>query len=410
MSLNKTNLGSLHFTKTSSTFSCSAYTWILTGTSELYSSLLIKCIACPLTVCLNILIIVAVMKRRELDKNSNILLASLAASDLFVGAVSLPVNSFYEVLLLRKDLSIRICQLAWVNIAVLYGAVSSSLYHLTIIAFDRFVAIKLWKRYKTLITKARVKWLAFGAWLLALSTNAARKVPNKYGSILEIVSGFKTLICVAVILYCYSVAYISVRNRRRNDGYRISALRVAKVENTIGRAMAILTTVFLISYIPSVVGLFLGETVPMLRTSTYFLWSQLILQLNSLFNPVLNCFVLNRQFRTEVFKMLKIRSEADPPAPERRARRISPVELAERNGGARCTEGREPDNNNMKQLNPTNLSGNANCAITLPPGSADNRAMVKAPSSRRATVCGDEFVRDVQKKNEDPGYARSKSR
>ena len=41
----------------------------------------------PAAVLLNALVIIAVMKRRELQKLSNILLSSLAVTDLLVGAI-----------------------------------------------------------------------------------------------------------------------------------------------------------------------------------------------------------------------------------------------------------------------------------------------------------------------------------
>ena len=69
-----------------------------------------------------------------MQKNSNILLASMAVADLLVGAVSMPLTTALDILLLRKNLSLTICKIAGANQIVLYSAVSSSLYHLTFIA------------------------------------------------------------------------------------------------------------------------------------------------------------------------------------------------------------------------------------------------------------------------------------
>ena len=350
MNSNETDLTSLNSRNSPSVFVCvdsTTYTWILTETVESYISILIKAVACPLTILLNLLVIIAVIKRRELNKNSNILFASMAVADLVVGTVSMPTNIIYEVrILLGEDLRVlRICPLALVNFIVLYGAASASSYHLTVIAFERYVAIKFWANYKTLITRTRVKCLALSAWLLTLFSTVSAFLAQMdegnhiFANIFNIMSGSKTLFCLALIVYCYISACVAMRSRKQNDITRTSALSKAiAVESTIARAMAILTIALLISFIPSVLVL-LGKSVPLYRTSTYFRWSQLLLQLNSLLNPLLYCFVLNRHFRKEVFKMLKITSprfeepvavDASLPIPGRHIRRqMAPIEFVE---------------------------------------------------------------------------------
>lgn len=45
-----------------------------------------------------------------------------------------------------------------------------SLYHLTAVAWERYVAVVKWMDYKAIMTKRRVKNLAITAWLLAIFT------------------------------------------------------------------------------------------------------------------------------------------------------------------------------------------------------------------------------------------------
>ena len=54
------------------------FIWDLNRTTSFKIIVAITAIACPVTVLLNLLVIVAVKTRRELKKNSNILLSSLA--------------------------------------------------------------------------------------------------------------------------------------------------------------------------------------------------------------------------------------------------------------------------------------------------------------------------------------------
>ena len=421
MNSNDTNLTSLSSRSASPVFACGAYTWILTETVESYTSILIKAFACPLTIFLNLLIIVAVIKRRELDKNSNILFSSMAVADLLVGAVSMPTNFIYEVcILLAKDLRVfGICRLASVNLVVLYGAASSSFYHLTVIAFERYVAIKFWTNYKSLITRPRVKCLVLSVWFLTLFGTVSAfvtqmdEINDNLVSILHVISGSKTLFCLALIVYCYISAYAAMRSRKQNDVSQISALSKAKaVESTIARAMAILTMVLLISFIPSVLFI-LRRSVPFYRTSTYFRWSQLLLQLNSLLNPLLYCFVLNRQFRKEVFKMLKIKSPrfeepvavgANLPTAERHIRRrIATVEFVEEREETQSAEEQHQDRSFVVPLNPAHLPA----ALGKTSFSRDSHSVLHRPLSRRATICGGEFLGKVEEEFQEPARRKN---
>ena len=118
MNLSETDSEAIDPSESPSVYFCPTkpiYTWILTETAAFYVSITTKSIASPLTVLLNVLIIVAVKKRRALQKNSSILLASMAVSDLLVGAVSMPLTTALDILLLHKKLSLTICKIAGAN-------------------------------------------------------------------------------------------------------------------------------------------------------------------------------------------------------------------------------------------------------------------------------------------------------
>lgn len=74
-----------------------------------------------------------------------------------------------DVLLLRKDLSHTICGIAFAY-QLVYASACTSLYHLTVIAWERYVAVTKWMHYKALFRINRTKKLAIVAWLLALLT------------------------------------------------------------------------------------------------------------------------------------------------------------------------------------------------------------------------------------------------
>lgn len=282
------------------------FTWILSDKTTFYATVSIISTACPITILLNIVVITAVKKTRRLQNKSNILLASLALADLLVGAVSIPLNISLDVLLLCKAVNYPICEIAFANQLVLYAAVCSSLYHLTFIAWERYVAVKRSIRYKVIVTKSRVKKFAKISWFLAfLTTTPARVlkaagVDYKYVELLNIILTLPAVICIIFIMYFYTMVYLGVRQQKVKNIHQGPALFKEKIERKIAKTTAILTAVLLISYSPSVGVLLFGEFVPFLRTSSFFRWSETLIQLNSLVNPFLYCFVLNRHFRNAI--------------------------------------------------------------------------------------------------------------
>ena len=92
----------------------------------------------PAAVLLNALVIIAVMKRRELQKLSNILLSSLAVTDLLVGAICIPLSAIDGFLLPCQILAAQhICTLdvatVWLSLTLTF----CSLFHLVLIAWER---------------------------------------------------------------------------------------------------------------------------------------------------------------------------------------------------------------------------------------------------------------------------------
>ena len=290
------------------------FTWILSDTTVFYVASITSSIASPATILLNILIIFAVWKKRELQTNSNILLASMAVGDFLVGAASMPLSISLDVLLLRKDFSHAICEIAFANQLVLYAAACSSLYHMTVIAWERYIAITRWMEYSVVIRRTRIRKLAAIAWLLAVFTTTpirilkATAVHYKYINVLNIIFSLPAAVGMVLIGYFYVAVYLGLRKWSRTQEMSCAARVRARRENGVAKRSLVIAAVSFLYYIPSlVVRLLFGEAVPILRSSSFFRWSELLIQLNSLLNPILYWLALNRRFRDVVLKMTNIR-------------------------------------------------------------------------------------------------------
>ncbi|CAH3168045.1 unnamed protein product, partial [Porites evermanni] len=99
-------------------------------------NIIINVVICPFTVLLNVLVIMAVKRRPRLQRNSNILLACLAATDTATGAGS------------------RVLDFHNSSLRALF--VCSSL-HLMLVTFERFTAIKFTMHYNAVVTKDKLK-------------------------------------------------------------------------------------------------------------------------------------------------------------------------------------------------------------------------------------------------------------
>ena len=99
-------------------------------------------IASPAAVILNILVIAAVRSRKELQKNSNILLSSMAAADILVGAINMPLSATVDFVISRQVFNDYICTVHLVNVYLMYALTACTLYHLTFIAWERYQAIR----------------------------------------------------------------------------------------------------------------------------------------------------------------------------------------------------------------------------------------------------------------------------
>jgi len=240
----------------------------------------------------------------------------MAVAGVLVGAVSMPFTIISDVLVLAKYLDAGVfCGIAFVNDMVLYVGSCSSVYHLTVIAWERNVAIRKWEDYKVIVTKSRVKKFARIAWLLAVSVPISpsimkiASVEYKYILFVDIACVLPGTVCIALLGYFYIRVYYGMRQWETEKIRELSCLIKAKLATKVAKMTAILTVVVLISFIPSLAFLLFGEIFPSLRRSSFFRWSVMLAQLNSVFNPVLYCY-RDRRFRDAFLEILKLKKPA----------------------------------------------------------------------------------------------------
>ena len=193
----------------------------------------------------------------------------------------------------------------------MFSFVWASLYHLTVIAWERDVAIRKWIDYKVNVTRDRVNKLAISAWLLAAFTAFpplimfVTGVNPKFKEAWHIGESVCAAVCLIVIAVFYVKVYLGARKRKINEISHVTALVKAKLASEIAKTTGMLTVTLIVSFVPmSVVAL--GEVIPDFRRRAALRFAETVIQLNSLPSPILYCYRV-RRFRHAVLEMLRIR-------------------------------------------------------------------------------------------------------
>ena len=272
-------------------FSC-PYTpnllWDLNGTTFSWILLGITCIASPATVILNISVIIVVTQRKELQYPWTTLLFSLAITDLLVGAVNMPLSAAISLLVVHQTWLEHVCLFDILNVYSTYCLSMCSLYHLTAIAWDRYMAVAKWREYKVIVSKSLVKRLAITAWFLAIFLTVPALTIEIFNVDVMISEKIYVAWCVfgavalILIFSFYFMVYRGIRTRN-SEISRVTSLIKAKLEAKIAKTATLLTGALVFSFLPAAVLFSLGEVFPFFQhTSTSFLLWETLIQLHSL--------------------------------------------------------------------------------------------------------------------------------
>ena len=263
----------------------------------------------PAAVLLNVLVIIAVMKTRELQKLSNILLSSLAVTDLLVGAICIPLSAIDGFLLPYQILAAQdICTLdvatVWLSLTLTF----CSLFHLVLIAWERYVAIRKWRDYRVIVTKGRLKKLAVIAWIsgpVFVFSPIMISIAVNGHIMFEVLAA---LICcmLALIVYFYVMVYLKVRKQKFNQFSHVSVLVRMKLENRVAKTTALVTAALIFPFVPVVSLALLRRVFPVLREMSAVRVGETLMFSNSLVNPLIYCY-RDCRFKKAVLEILRVK-------------------------------------------------------------------------------------------------------
>ena len=261
-------------------------------------------------VLLNAFLILAIKQRSELQKPSNVMLSSLAVTDLLVGVIVMPISATDNFFSIRHPVSFEYkCILYKIDMFFETLLFTATLHHLTVIAWERYVAVLKRMDYKCIITNGRIKKIAIATWLFALFptiVNFILKVVVVDSRIMKSFLTAKTAIdtaCLFLVAFFYRKIYLEIRNRKLNEISQIDALIKAKLESKVAKTTVFLTAAVISFYIPLFVIGFLGRVVSVFRSIAAHRLLRMVTHLNSLFNPFFYCY-RDHRFRNAILELL----------------------------------------------------------------------------------------------------------
>jgi len=226
-----------------------------------------------------------------------IMLCSLAVSDLLVGLIAQP---FFIAKELKEYRSV---EHLWVMSG--YSLCAVSLFTVTAITVDRFLALHYHMRYATLVTESRVKYTLIIIWFISFLSSGFEYWSERLHSF---IIGPVTIICLIISTFSYIRIYCIVRKHQLQILAQQQAAQSSNTGSNLNIARlkrsAMNTFVFyialIICYLPMYVLMTLyGLSIKEWETEWQFAFTAVFM--NSSTNPLLYCWRL-RELRTAVVK------------------------------------------------------------------------------------------------------------
>ena len=248
------------------------------------------------------------MKTSSLSRNFKTLLLSLAVSDLGVGLLAQPLFVAYLAMdSTRKNETSETYDVIYTATLIpMNFFLCASLFSVTALCADRFLAIRLHLRYQSLVTYKRLGTAVISIWVISALISRLF-IPKNIMYVIFVV--FMSA-CIVTATSLSVKLYLTLR-RHINQIQVPQVAQTGQGEIVQGKrksAMASLfvNLVFIVCYLPNICTLFIIAAVSEPRIDVQHLWFYTITLsfLNSTLNPLIYCWKM-KQIRTTMMSTLR---------------------------------------------------------------------------------------------------------
>ena len=243
----------------------------------------------------NTIVIIALWRSKSMYSATKALFYGLAFSDLATGLTQ-PLFVAY-MLGVAWDSAWLYCTVALPFSLTALFFIMVSVWTLSTIAVDRYFALHLLTRYKTVVTVKHIVAALVLGWLISAFCMVSIIFSVKFRKIVGDIVGF---ICIVISLYCYRRNYITVRQQKLH----VQALRSFQVEHYRKslKSMFLIFCLSLSTYFPFFCILVFVTIAGFGSTSLFILdVSTLIVMANPSLNPVVYCMRV-QDLKVEAFR------------------------------------------------------------------------------------------------------------
>ena len=264
---------------------------------------IINIVTVPVGVIANLLIVTAIFGCPRLQTPSNLLIASLALSDLFV---SLTVHLGYITYrLLENQLRLVPCFVRIMYHLAFFSCFGVSFMTLSAVSYERFVAVRLQVRYNDFFSSTRVVKYVLIIWTLNILLTALKwtSIESAVENIHLMVWSVCFLVSVATQI---GVLYV-VRIQREQVQPQLQGAenRQRQREAKLAKNISILVGVYLILNFPVLFTLIYDQLLRLnLQTNNHYSWTETLAFFNSCTNSLI-CYWKNVEVRQKVKNILK---------------------------------------------------------------------------------------------------------
>ncbi|XP_073729826.1 trace amine-associated receptor 13c-like [Misgurnus anguillicaudatus] len=271
------------------------------------------------TVFLNLLVIISICHFKKLHTPTNMLVLSLAVTDLLVGLITMPLEAI-KLIETSWYFGDTFCTVFLTTTGLLF---STSLSNLVFIAVDRYVAVCQPLLYPQKITMTRtifmicLFWFFSSAYTIAIGINISHRKYTCYGECMIIITFAWTITdlflsfllpCTVIITLYLRIFYVAhhqvkvINSLMRSEKHLTEGSVRRKSESKAALTLGIIVMVYLFCWIPYFI-LSLIPNTSMTSVIAYFmLW---MLYINSALNPLIYA-IFYPWFRTSVKHILNL--------------------------------------------------------------------------------------------------------
>ena len=251
----------------------------------------------PVVALENALVLVSFWRTPSLLTPANVLIISLAMTDLGSGLITAPLFFISNIAKITKDEGL-FCKITPVYFlaAISFGCISLST--LTAISVERYTALRVHLRYNEVVTMRRVCVVAMGMWIVGISVAAAGAASTF--RVTNVASVILVPLCLAVTAFCYIKIHWVVRRHQAQISAQIPGQIGPLQDDTSWDMkvfkksfvdMLVIYVLFLVHFTPHVVLSFIlladGAAVPVYAAVDL---AETLVLLNSALNPMLYCW------------------------------------------------------------------------------------------------------------------------